>query len=89
VFLERGVCSSVRADLASRGHKIMNGGDYGGYQGIAIHYTPSIRTFIKTMFFEKITYRFLSFFFFQFVLKGGIVYHGASEFRKDGQAAGY
>ena len=59
VFLESGIGAHVRAELASKGHRIGSGPvSYGGYQAILRNATQG-------------------------------VYYGASESRKDGQAAGY
>jgi gamma-glutamyltranspeptidase/glutathione hydrolase len=56
--LESGIGEDVRAELARRGHRLVEAGYYGGYQAIQWHPEHA-------------------------------VYWGASEMRKDGQAAGY
>ena len=58
VYVESGISYKTIRGLRSRGHKVIHGGYYGGYQGIM---WDSINK----------------------------VYRGASESRKDGQAAGY
>ncbi len=58
VYVESGISYETIRGLMSRGHTVIHGGSYGGYQGIMWDSTNK-------------------------------VYRGASESRKDGQAAGY
>ena len=74
--LESGVCSAVAAVLTQRGHTVVRGANGGGYQAIMRVDQPASADGDGDAHQQS-------------GVAGGFVYHGASEMRKDGQAAGY